>query len=136
MTDDSTPDPATGVPTARAPRQSVFLSTTLERFGSLEATQHRVRDLSPEGMRIDQAAALPLGSTVLVSVGSLEAVGATVMWAKEGWAGLKFATPIDPDKARVKAAVPPKSVAAAPRPASNRAPTAGWIRDLNNPYRS
>lgn len=39
----------------REPRQSVFLSATLERFGSAETTRHRVRDLSPQGMRIDQA---------------------------------------------------------------------------------
>ena len=75
----------------REPRQSVFLSATLDRFGSADTTKHRVRDLSGQGMRIDQAGGLQVGATVLVTVGQLEAVGATIVWIKEGAAGVKFA---------------------------------------------
>jgi hypothetical protein len=117
----------------RAPRDSVMLSALVERFGSGAPTRHRVRDLSSGGVRIDQAAALPVGATVLVTVGALEAVGATVAWVKDGAAGLKFATPIDPAEARAKAAVAPRPKQE-PSPAGLRVPTAGWIRDLNNPY--
>lgn len=74
----------------REPRQSVFLSTTLERFGSSERTKHRVRDLSPKGMRIDQAAGLRVGATVLVAIGHFAAVAATIVWVKESSAGLRL----------------------------------------------
>lgn len=75
----------------REPRQSVFLSATLDRFGSADTTKHRVRDLSGQGMPIDQAGGLQVGATVLVTVGQLEAVDATIVWIKEGAAGVKFA---------------------------------------------
>jgi hypothetical protein len=75
----------------REPRQSAFLSATLDRFRSADTMKHRVRDLSGQGMRIDQAAGLQGGATVLVTVGQLEAVGATIVWIKEGAAGVKFA---------------------------------------------
>ncbi|WP_425275481.1 PilZ domain-containing protein [Sphingomonas faeni] len=70
-------------PAQREPRQSVLLSATLECFGRPGATKHRVRDLSPQGMRIEQAAGLQVGATVLVAVGQLEAVGAAIVWIKK-----------------------------------------------------
>lgn len=118
----------------REPRQSVFLSTTLERFGSAARTKHRVRDLSSQGMRIDLADGLQAGATVLVAVGQLEAVGATIVWVKDGSAGVKFAKPIDPDQARGKAAVRRKADIA-PNQQKQRGATAGWVADLNSPYR-
>lgn len=118
----------------REPRQSVFLSTTLERFGSAEMTKHRVRDLSSRGMRIDQAAGLQVGATVLVAVGQIDAVGATIVWIKEGSAGVKFAKSIDPDESRGKAAVRPKANIL-PGQKKQRGATAGWVADLDNPYR-
>lgn len=121
-------------PAQREPRQSVFLSATLERFGSAETTKHRVRDLSPQGMRIEQAAGLQVGATVLVAVGQLEAVGSTIVWIKEGSAGVKFAKAIDPDQARGKAVVRPKATIL-PRLEKQRGATTGWVADLDNPYR-
>ena len=121
-------------PAQREPRQSVLLSATLERFGSAETTKHRVRDLSPQGMRIEQAAGLQIGATVLVAVGQLEAVGSTIVWIKEGSAGVKFAKAIDPDQARGKAAVRPKAHIL-PRLGKQRGATTGWVADLDNPYR-
>lgn len=130
---DTTPDTSpVSEPVARAPRHSVFLSATVQRFGNTAPTKHRVRDLSTGGVRIDQATGLQRGATVLVTVGALEAVGATVIWVRDGAAGLEFAEPIDPDAARAKAAV-------APRPATPRSaeagPSAGWVPGLRNPYR-
>lgn len=125
----------TGEPAAREPRDSVMLSATLERFGASTATKHRVRDLSTGGVRIDQAADLRTGATVLVSIGALQAVGATVVWVEKGSAGLRFLEPINPDEARAKAAIAPRPAGGAPQPAAPKAPTAGWVHDLNNPYR-
>lgn len=116
---------------AREARQSVMLSATIERFSKPGITKHRVRDLSASGARIDQAGDLPAGATVLVSVGILEAVGATVMWAEGGSAGLRFAEPINPDDARAKVAV---GGLGSSSPATI-APTAGWMRDAGDRYR-
>jgi hypothetical protein len=112
----------------------VFLSAILGRLGSVETTKHRVRDLSPKGMRIDQTAGLQVGATVLVSIGQLEAVGATVVWIKEGFAGLRFAKALDPDQARGKAAVRPKA-SIVPRQEGQRGATMGWVAELDDPYR-
>lgn len=118
----------------RKPRQRVFLSTTLKCFGNADTTKHRVRDLSPQGMRIDQAAGLQVGTTVLVSIGQLEAVGANIVWINEGFAGLRFTKPVDPDQARGKAAVRPKA-GISPRQEKQRGATMGWVADLEDPYR-
>ena len=135
MADSVDTPPAAGTQAERSPRQSVFLSATLERFGSNVSTRHRVRDLSQGGMRIDQATGLQVGATVLVTIGMLEAVAAAIMWVKDGWAGVKFAVAVDPDQARGKAAVTPKTVTATRRDAAATVPTAGWIGNLDSPYR-
>lgn len=119
----------------RARRESVMLSATVERFGGSVPTNHRVRDLSTGGVRIDQATCLQAGATILVSVGTLQAVGATVVWVKSGSAGLKFAEPINPDNARAKAAIVPRAIDDGATDVRNAGPTAGWMPSLNNPYR-
>ena len=112
-----------------------MLSATVERFGGGAPTKHRVRDLSSGGVRIDQAEALKAGATVLISVGVLEAVGATVRWVADGSAGLAFAERIDPEQARMRAAIAPRGAA---KPAITQsaasAPGAGWVAGLRSPY--
>lgn len=107
-----------------------MLGALVERFGGGEPTKHRVRDLSAGGMRIDQAGSMRRGATVLVTVGSLQAIGATVVWVKDGSAGLSFAEMINPDDAKSKVAVAPRPAA----PPAQGAPTAGWTHDLRDPY--
>ena len=120
----------------RSHRHSVMLSATIEQFGAPgDSTKHRVRDLSTGGVRIDGAADFRRGATVLVTVGALESVGATVVWVKDGWAGLKFTQLVDPDQARAKAAIAPPGAAALIRKPAVGAPSAGWVDDLNSPYR-
>lgn len=122
--------------TPRMPRQQVLLGAEICGFGGGQPTKHRIKDLSVSGARIDKADTLRPGATVLVSVGVLKAVGATVVWVKDGLAGLRFAETIDPDAARSKTIVSSASVPA-PRKAIavDRGVSAGWIQDLNNPYR-
>ena len=105
---DSNPTPALPPAGDRALRERVLLSAEIVTFGGAAATRHRVRDISATGARIDQAHTLNPGATVLVSVGLLDAVGATIIWREQDHAGLKFAQQIDPDAARSKAALPPK----------------------------
>lgn len=108
----------------------------MERFGGGATTKHRVRDLSPGGIRIDQVDALKVGATVLISVGVLEAIGATVMWVADGCAGLAFAEQIDPEHARMRAAIAPRG---ATKPADVQsaapAPGTGWVAAMKSPYR-
>jgi hypothetical protein len=125
-------------PTERAPRANVLLKAIIEQFGGAGISAHRVRDLSRSGMRIDQADVLRQGATVLVTVGTLEAVGATVVWVADGAAGLKFATEIDPDQARARVAIAPKTDDGKGQPALNSALSpvkAGWVQDMQSPYR-
>lgn len=112
----------------RQPRQNVLLGAEICGFGGGTPTKHRVRDLSSTGARVDRAGSLKVGSTVLVSVGVLDQVGATVVWVKDDSAGLQFAEPIDPEAARSKALV-------APAQKREEGEGAGWIFDLNSPYR-
>jgi hypothetical protein len=115
----------------RQPRQNVLLGAEISGFGGGTPTKHRVRDLSRTGARVDRAGSLKVGSTVLVSVGVLDQVGATVVWVKGDSAGLKFAEPIDPEAARSKTLVP-----SAPKPIPvDGSAGAGWIFDLNDPHR-
>lgn len=122
------------------PRQQVFLGAHISGFGGETPTKHRIKDLSVTGARIDRAGMLKPGSTVLVTVGLLEAVGATVIWVKDDCAGLRFAQTIDPDAARSKTIIPSTSQFPSPKPPGpndgvSRSPTAGWVRDMTSPYR-
>src|SRR3569623_15002 len=49
-------------PRERLPRASVMLSATVEYFGGGAPTRHRVRDLSPGGIRIDQEGGMRVGA--------------------------------------------------------------------------
>ncbi|MBB5714873.1 PilZ domain-containing protein [Sphingomonas aerophila] len=125
-------------PTERAPRANVLLKAIIEQFGGAGISAHRVRDLSTRGMRIDQVDVLRQGATVLVTVGALEAVGATVVWVADGSAGLEFATEIDPDQARARVAIAPKTDGSRHQPASSGSlppVKAGWVQDMQSPYR-
>lgn len=125
--------PSAQTPSPRAMRHSVMLGASIERFGEGKTTKHRIRDLSPGGVRIDQAAGLAVDATVLVTVGTLDSVGATVVWVKDGWAGLQFAREIDPAAARAKAAIAPR---VEERTTTTKgSPSAGWIPNLTSPYK-
>lgn len=130
-------DELPAIPEPRAPRVNVMLNAIVEYFGGGTPTTHRIRDLSEGGIRLDQAAALRVGSTVLISVGLLEAIGATVRWVVDDRAGLEFAEPIDPEQARTRVPAAPRRVAT-PIPALASAPPlgAGWVADMRSPYRA
>ena len=128
----------------RAKRQHVLLGAEVTYADGTAPTRHRVKDLSTAGARIDRAGQLTPQSLVLITVGALEAVGATVVWVKNDVAGIQFVGPIDVNAARSKALVasvtPPEDGVArfVPRPSVGQpdpSPTAGWASGLRNPYR-
>ena len=128
----------------REPRHHVMLSAEISASTSDTVTRHRVKDLSPGGARIDGADSLTPGSTVLVTVGALQAVGATVMWVRESMAGLRFVEEIDPSEARSKTMMPAAiksdhesrlSVGRSGSGPNSGAATAGWSAVIKDPYR-
>ena len=84
----------------RKKRESVFLTALVSPFGGGEARTHRARNLSETGVCLDQAENLIVGQTVLIKVGLLDDVGATVVWSDKRLAGLRFLQPIDPASAK------------------------------------
>lgn len=86
----------------RESRESVFLSAVVTGFGTGGPTTHRARNLSSNGVCVDKPQSLRQGQTVVVSIGLLEEVGATVQWVEAALAGLKFAHPISIDAAKTR----------------------------------
>ncbi|MGK6324155.1 PilZ domain-containing protein [Sphingomonas sp. DT-51] len=132
MDDSAIPDADGRAHLPRAERHRVMLGALIERFGQAGATRHRVRDLSATGVRVDQAERLQRGATVLVTVGALAAVGATVVWVEQGAAGLRFAQPIDPNDARAKTFV--AKPGASTRPRDEALAAAGWLTHIRGAY--
>lgn len=114
----------------RAPRLNVMLMAVVETFQG-KSSRHRVRDVSSGGARIDTAGGLQAGATVLVTIGTLEAVAATVVWVRPPLAGLQFAHSIDVEQATARAA----NGSGMKPGATTISPTAGWIENTRNPYR-
>ncbi len=100
-----------------------MLSATVFRLNRV-GEPHRVTNISETGLCIVQAGALDVGSVVVVTIGQVEQVPADIVWVRAGLAGLKFHTPIDVARARLRRAA---GQAAA-------APSAGWMAELNDPY--
>ncbi|MBC9033719.1 PilZ domain-containing protein [Sphingomonas sp. JC676] len=125
----------------REERSNVLLGAQIAGFGGGSPTHHRIRNLSTGGARVDRAGSLQVGATVLVSVGGLQEVGATVVWVKNDVAGLRFVETIDPDAARSNTFLSLRSQRSdKPSNAERHTPVAdpmraGWVADLNNPYR-
>lgn len=118
---------------AREPRNSVILYARVEK--GPQPTECRVRNLSSTGACLDNSPGLVAGDVVRVTMGALPPLSAEVMWADPRLAGLHFSRPIDlavarKPRARGVAAAP--SAISTPRPVT---PTAGWIGNLNDPYR-
>lgn len=88
----------------RAPRRNVMLSALVETFQGTSSC-HRIRDVSTGGARIDNAGGLRPGATVLVTVGTLNAVAATVVWVRSSLAGLRFATQVDVSRATANTSI-------------------------------
>ena len=92
----------------RAPRYSVMLMATTERLGRQATTEHRVSNLSEDGVCVQRGGIFRAGETLILTVGNLMAVGAQVQWVLNGCAGMQFTQSISIDDALGKAARPPK----------------------------
>jgi hypothetical protein len=89
--------------TRRASKRINFmLRATLQREGE-QALPGRVRDLSPEGLKVELDAAplrpFALGNIVVVELRGIGQVEAQIVWRRTHWYGVRFSHPVDPERA-------------------------------------
>ena len=130
-------EPVRHEPAARGHRANVMLMAKLEHPRGREPTSHPVRNLAGGGVRIENASRLQVGSTVLFSAGSLDAIEASVVWVRGDAAGLAFARPVDPELARKKGSATRAEQKTLRRNAvvPSTPPTNGWFVKLRDAYR-
>ena len=106
----------------RETRSSVIIRALVEAEG-LHA-ERRVRNLSRSGACVDNSGDIRAGTTVHVTMGSIQRLAAEVMWAKPNLAGLRFHRPVNLEEARKSRST-----------ATTATPRTGWAAELDNPYR-
>lgn len=110
--------------TPREPRSSVILYARIDHVD--RAVEVRVRNLSATGACIENPGDLHQGDQVAVTMGTLVALPAEVMWTSAALAGLHFSDgAIDIAEARR-----PRE-----RGANNVKASAGWISNIQHAYR-
>ena len=100
-------------PARSAPRDSLFLLTSLSTDEGVPLGKARVRNLSATGLMADCERGVPAGTKVILELRGIGSVSGTVAWSREDKIGLAFDEPIDPQLARkpvstgaAKAAIP------------------------------
>jgi hypothetical protein len=86
---------ASGAEQRQTRRRAVNFAAFLESEG-VSSHPVNVLDVSERGFRIVTAAEVDQGSSMLVKLPGLEAVRATVMWAKDGQLGCSFEEELHP----------------------------------------
>ena len=109
--------------TSKRDRESVLLMARVAPAAGEESTGHRVRNLSRDGVCIEYPGRLEQHDRLDVSIGQLDRIAGEVAWARGGFAGIRFAQPIDPMLARKHRAAKPVDV------------RAGWMTDLRHAHR-
>jgi len=105
----------------REKRNSVIVRAAVSLPGCA-SIERRVRNLSRSGACVEQDGALRPGMTVLLHMGTLNALAAEVVWVTERLAGIRFAEQIDLDEARK-----PRGIGLQAK--------AGWMVDMSHAYR-
>ncbi|MBS0504285.1 MAG: PilZ domain-containing protein [Proteobacteria bacterium] len=85
-----------------AKRINFMLRATLQREGE-QVLPGRVRDLSPDGMKVELDAAplrpFALGNMVIAELRGIGRVEAQIVWRRAHWYGVRFSHPVDPERA-------------------------------------
>lgn len=87
-------------PARTAPRDSLFLLTTLSTPEGAQLGKARIRNLSATGLMADCERAVPAGIQVVFDLRGIGQVTGTIAWSREDKIGLAFDEPIDPQLAR------------------------------------
>ena len=110
-------------PEARKRRNSVLLTAVACVAPTGEACRYRIRNLSASGACLANAGALREGENLELTIGAVENILSTVIWAADGLAGVRFEHEIDLEAAHTR-----RSTGAV------GAPTAGWAAEIRNAY--
>ncbi|CAM8661123.1 MULTISPECIES: PilZ domain-containing protein [Sphingobium] len=87
-------------PARAAPRDSLFLLTTLSTPEGAQLGKARVRNLSATGLMADCERAVPAGIKIICDLRGIGKVTGMVAWSRDDKIGLAFDEPIDPQLAR------------------------------------
>lgn len=87
-------------PARSAPRDSLFLLTTLTTLDGAPLGKARVRNLSATGLMADCERAVPAGVRILLDLRGIGQIVGSVAWAREDKIGVAFDEAIDPQLAR------------------------------------
>ncbi|KQN00827.1 pilus assembly protein PilZ [Sphingobium sp. Leaf26] len=87
-------------PARAAPRDSLFLLTTLTTPDGAQLGKARVRNLSATGLMADCERAVPSGIKIICELRGIGPVAGSVAWSREEKIGIAFDEPIDPQLAR------------------------------------
>jgi hypothetical protein len=87
-------------PARIAPRDSLFLLTSLATPSGIALGKARVRNLSATGLMADCDAGLGRGQPVIVELRGVGKILGSIAWTKDGRTGITFNQPIDPQLAR------------------------------------
>lgn len=83
----------------QAERETLVLAAKLKRAGSA-AFVVTVRNLSAIGMMIESDVALTVDEPMVAEIAGLGKVPGHIAWTQDNRAGMAFAAPVDPAKAR------------------------------------
>ncbi|MET0370958.1 MAG: PilZ domain-containing protein [Sphingobium sp.] len=87
-------------PARTAPRDSLFLLTTLSTLEGAPLGKARVRNLSATGLMADCERAVPAGVRVAFDLRGVGRITGSVAWSREDKIGVAFDEEIDPQLAR------------------------------------
>ena len=87
-------------PARSAPRDSLFLLTSLSTPEGVPLGKARVRNLSATGLMADCERAVPAGTRLCFELRGIGAVAGTVAWSRDDRIGVAFDASIDPQLAR------------------------------------
>ena len=87
-------------PARSAPRDSLFLLTTLTTLDGAPLGKARVRNLSATGLMADCERTVPAGIRLMLDLRGVGRVTGSVAWVREDKIGVAFDEQIDPQLAR------------------------------------
>ncbi|ATP18817.1 MULTISPECIES: PilZ domain-containing protein [Sphingobium] len=87
-------------PARSAPRDSLFLLTSLSTIDGVDLGKARVRNLSATGLMADCERAIPAGTRLRLELRGVGLVEGSVAWSRDDKIGFAFDAPIDPQLAR------------------------------------
>jgi hypothetical protein len=87
-------------PARAAPRDSLFLLTTLCTPEGAELGKARIRNLSATGLMADCERAIAVGASVICDLRGVGKVSGIIAWSRDDKIGMAFDEAIDPQLAR------------------------------------